>query len=69
MSIWVLVALISYLLGALIQWTALKQQFQELDEYTNFPIVWIAKVVLTTGCFLEALAWPFELLDSATATE
>ncbi|KYC36421.1 hypothetical protein WA1_42710 [Scytonema hofmannii PCC 7110] len=62
MSIWLLVALVSYLAGVWIHWTALKQQFQELDEYTNFPIVWVAKAVLTTGCFLEALAWPFTLV-------
>lgn len=61
-SIWLFIALISYLLGVVIQWLNLKQEFQELDEYTNFPIIWTGKVVLTAVAFLEALAWPYSLI-------
>ncbi|MEC4817436.1 MAG: hypothetical protein SAK29_29820 [Scytonema sp. PMC 1069.18] len=66
MSVWLFVALVAYVVGAIVQWLELKQDFREMDEYNNFPIVWVAQVVLTTGCFLEALAWPFSLmLDNA----
>ncbi len=62
MSIWVLIALTSYFLGVVCQWLDEQRKYQELDEYTNFPIVWATKLVLLSGCFLEALFWPFSLL-------
>ncbi|NJM71211.1 MAG: hypothetical protein HC862_13845 [Scytonema sp. RU_4_4] len=62
MSIEISVALFSYLLGVIIQWIGFRQKFRELDEYTNFPIVWAAKIVTMIGCFLEALTWPYILI-------
>jgi hypothetical protein len=62
MSIWLSIALISYCLGAVIQWLQLKQKFQEFDEYTNFPIIWVAKMLSLFGCFIEALMWPYSLI-------
>lgn len=69
MSIWLWIALISYISGVIVQWLERKQEFQELDEYNNFPIVWAAQVVLSAGCFLEALAWPIDLFYPPTATD
>ncbi|NMG07628.1 hypothetical protein [Brasilonema sp. UFV-L1] len=62
MSIEILIALSSYLLGVVIQWVGFRQKLRELDEYTNFPIVWAAKIVTMIGCFLEALTWPYSLI-------
>ncbi|BAY22392.1 hypothetical protein NIES2100_21550 [Calothrix sp. NIES-2100] len=61
MSIWLLVAIFSYLLGVIIQWLQLSNKFQEFEEYTNFPIVWAANVVSKLGCLIEALFWPYSL--------
>ncbi len=62
MSIWLLIALVSYLLGVVIQWLQFREQLQELDEYTNFPIVWAAQVVSIAGYFIGALLWPYILI-------
>ncbi len=62
MSIEISIALFSYLLGVIIQWVGCRQKLRELDEYTNFPIVWAAKIVTMIGCFMEALAWPYNLI-------
>ncbi|MGH8001643.1 MAG: hypothetical protein ACREPR_20020 [Brasilonema sp.] len=62
MSIEISVALFSYLLGVLIQWVGFRQKLRELDEYTNFPIVWAAKIVTIIGCLIEALTWPYSLI-------
>ena len=65
MSIWLSIALISYLLGAVIQWLQFWPNFKELDEYSNFPIVWVVEVVSMFSCFIKALTWPYTLiLDS-----
>lgn len=65
MSALLLVALVCYVLGALIQWLPLRQKFQEFDEYSNFPIVWTARLVTMIGCFIEALVWPCSLIFDA----
>ncbi|MBW4503599.1 MAG: hypothetical protein KME57_29565 [Scytonema hyalinum WJT4-NPBG1] len=62
MSLEISIALFSYLLGVIVQWLGFRQKFQEFDEYTNFPIVWAAKVVTMIGCFIEALTWPYSLI-------
>lgn len=62
MSIWLLIALVSYLLGAAVQWLQLRQTFKEFDEYSNFPIVWAAQLVTIFGCSLKALIWPYSLI-------
>ncbi|OUL23509.1 hypothetical protein BV372_29865 [Nostoc sp. T09] len=62
MSIWVLIAIYSYLLGAIIQWLQLNNKLREFDEYTNFPIVWAANLVSKFGCLLKALIWPYSLI-------
>lgn len=62
MSLEISIALFSYLLGVIIQWLGFRQKFQEFDEYTNFPIVWAAKVVTMIGYFIEALTWPYSLI-------
>ena len=62
MSIWLSVAIFSYLLGAIIQWLQLCDKFREFEEYTNFPIVWAANVVSKLGYLIEALFWPYSLL-------
>ncbi|MBA3920766.1 MAG: hypothetical protein H0X31_03260 [Nostocaceae cyanobacterium] len=62
MSIWVLIALASYCLGVFCYWFDEQAKYQELDEYTNFPIIWATKLVLVSGCFLEALLWPVSLI-------
>lgn len=62
MSIWLYIALSSYLLGAIIQWLQLSDKLQEFEEYTNFPIVWAANLVSKFSCFLQALIWPYSLL-------
>lgn len=62
MSIWLFIALFAYLLGAIIQWLQLSNKLQEFDEYTNFPIVWAASLVLKLGCLLKALIWPYSLI-------
>ncbi|KAB8319134.1 hypothetical protein SD81_009490 [Tolypothrix campylonemoides VB511288] len=62
MSLEISIALFSYLLGVIVQWLGFRQKFQEFDEYTNFPIVWAAKVVTMIGCFIEALTWPCSLI-------
>jgi len=62
MSIWLLIALVAYFLGAVIQWLQFSPKFKELDEYTNFPIVWLAKLVTVSSCFIEALTWPYSLI-------
>ncbi|WP_414516195.1 hypothetical protein [Nostoc sp. PCC 9305] len=68
MSIWLLTAWVTYLLGVVIQWLNLNQEFKELDEYSNFPIIWAAQVVLSAGCLLEALAWPYSLIVDIDGT-
>lgn len=65
MSIWLFIAVISYLLGVLLHWLQLRVKFQQFDEYSNFPIVWFAKVVTKFCCFLEALFWPYSLILDA----
>ncbi len=62
MSIWLLIASVAYILGAIIQWLEFGPKLKELDEYTNFPIVWLAKLVTVSGCFIEALTWPYSLI-------
>ncbi|MBD2775087.1 hypothetical protein [Iningainema tapete] len=62
MSIWLLIALVSYLLGAAVQWLQLRHKVSEFDEYTNFPIVWAAQLVTRLDCFLQALIWPYVLI-------
>jgi hypothetical protein len=62
MSIGLFIALCAYLLGAIIQWLQLSNKLQELDEYTNFPIVWAASLVLKFGYLLKALIWPYSLI-------
>jgi hypothetical protein len=62
MSIEISIALFSYLLGVIIQWVGFRAKFRELDEYTNFPIIWAAKIVTMIGCFMEALTWPYSLI-------
>ncbi|NMG21565.1 hypothetical protein [Brasilonema bromeliae] len=62
MSIEISIALFSYLLGVVIQWVGFRPKFRELDEYTNFPIIWAAKIVTMIGCFMEALTWPYSLI-------
>ncbi len=65
MSIWLSIALISYFLGAVVQWLQFRSKFKELDEYSNFPIVWVVEVVSIFSCFIKALTWPYSLiLDS-----
>lgn len=65
MSIWLSIALISYLLGAVVQWLQFRPNFKELDEYSNFPVVWVVEVVSIFSCFIKALTWPYSLiLDS-----
>lgn len=62
MSIWLLIALVSYLLGVVVEWLRLRQEFQKFDEYANFPIVWAAKIVTIAGCLFGALTWPYSLI-------
>ncbi|BAY06956.1 hypothetical protein [Calothrix sp. NIES-2098] len=62
MSVWLSIALGSYILGAIIQWLQLSDKLQELEEYTNFPIIWAANLVSKCGCFLKALIWPYSLI-------
>ncbi len=62
MSITLCFALVAYLLGIVIQWQGFKENYQELEEYSNFPIVWAAKTVIMVGCFLAALVWPCSLI-------
>jgi hypothetical protein len=49
-------------LGAIIQWLQLSNKLQELDEYTNFPIVWVTSVFLKLWYLLQALIWPYSLI-------
>ncbi len=44
------------------QWMQLRQKFQELDEYSNFPIISVLKIVTISSCFIEALIWPYSLI-------
>lgn len=62
MSIWVLIAIVSYFSGIVIQWLQFQEQLQELSEYTNFPIVWLIQIIYITGYFLAALLWPYILI-------
>lgn len=62
MSIWVLIAIFSYFSGVVIQWFQFQEQLQELNEYTNFPIVWLIQIISLTGYFLAALLWPYILI-------
>jgi fumarate reductase subunit C len=64
MSIWLWIALVAYSLGAILQWLQFSQKFLQFNEYTNFPIVWVAKVVTVSACIIEALIWPFSLILS-----
>ncbi len=64
MSIWLWIALVAYSLGAIIQWLQFSQKFGQFNEYTNFPIVWVAKVVTVSACIIEALIWPCSLILS-----
>ncbi|MBO3457282.1 hypothetical protein G7B40_005600 [Aetokthonos hydrillicola Thurmond2011] len=62
MSIWLFIALVAYLLGAIVQWFQLRRKFKELDEYINFPIIYVLKLVKISGCLIEALTWPCSLI-------
>ncbi len=62
MSIWLWIALFAYLLGVALQWFGFWQEFKELEECTDFPIVWAATVVTNVGCFIGALIWPYSLI-------
>jgi hypothetical protein len=62
MSAWLWVALFSYLLGAIIQWLQLSNKCRELEEYSNFPIVWVANLISKFLCLLKALFWPYNLI-------
>lgn len=62
MSIWLLIGIIAYFLGGVIQWLQLRNKFQELDEYSNFPIVSVLKIITISGCLIEALTWPCSLI-------
>jgi fumarate reductase subunit C len=62
MSVWFLIALVAYLLGAIVQWLQLRRKFEELDEYVNSPIVSIVKLIRISSCLIEALTWPCSLI-------
>jgi hypothetical protein len=62
MSLEISIALFSYLLGVIVQWLGFRPKLKEFDEYTNFPIVWAAKVVTMVACFIKALTWPYSLI-------
>lgn len=67
MSIWLWVALFSYLLGAIIQWLQLSNKFREFEEYSNFPFVWVADLISKSTCLLLALLWPYNLITDREA--
>ncbi|MBD2201116.1 hypothetical protein H6G33_00675 [Calothrix sp. FACHB-1219] len=62
MSIWLWVALLSYLLGAIIQWLQLSNKCREFEEYSHFPFVWVADLISKSTCLLKALFWPYNLI-------
>ena len=62
MSILVLIAIVSYFSGVVIQWFQFQEQLQELNEYTNFPIVWLIQIISLTSYFIAALLWPYILI-------
>jgi hypothetical protein len=62
MSIWLLIALIAYSTGVYIEWQRFQEKIQEWEEYSNFPIVWFAMMVVGFGYFLKALIWVYNLI-------
>jgi hypothetical protein len=62
MSIWLLIALIAYSTGVYIEWQRFQEKIQEWDEYSNFPIVRFAMMVVGFGYFLKALIWVYNLI-------
>jgi hypothetical protein len=62
MPISLLVAINCYLLGVVIQWLELRQKVQEIKEYSNFPIIWVANLVIIAGYCIQALIWPYALI-------
>jgi hypothetical protein len=65
MSIWLLIALGAYFTGVYIEWQRFWSKIQEWDEYSNFPIVWFAMMVVGFGYFLKALIWFYNLIDES----
>ncbi len=62
MSIWLLIALVAYFTGVYIEWQQFQEKIQEWDEYSNFPIVWFAMVVIAFGYLLKASVWFYSLI-------
>jgi uncharacterized membrane protein len=62
MSISLLIAITCYLLGIITQWLELRQKIQEIEEYSNFPIVWAGNLIIIAGYFIQALMWPYSLI-------
>jgi hypothetical protein len=64
MSIWLWIALCAYLVGVVIEWQRFQPQIKQYDEYSNFPVVWVTKQVVTCSYLFRALIWVYGLLDS-----
>lgn len=62
MSIWLSIALFAYFVGVYIEWQQFQEKIREWDEYSNFPIVWFAMVVIAFGYFLKASVWFYSLI-------
>ncbi|MEA5570539.1 hypothetical protein [Calothrix sp. UHCC 0171] len=61
-SIWLWIGLFAYFAGVAIAWREFQARIQEWEEYSNFPIIWTAKIVMTAWYFLKSLIWFYDLL-------
>jgi hypothetical protein len=62
MSIWLWIALCAYFSGVLIEWQRFQTQIKPLEEYSNFPIVWVTKQIVSLGYLLKALFWFYSFI-------
>ncbi len=70
MSIWLWVGLLAYFAGIAIAWQEFQTKIEEWEEYSNFPIIYTAKLLITAWYFLKSLIWFYDLLfDDETTNQ
>lgn len=62
MSIWLGIGLLAYCLGAVIQWLKLREDYQDWEDYNNFPVVCVTQFAVLSICFIVAWVWPCILI-------
>jgi hypothetical protein len=62
MSIWLWVGILAYFAGIAIAWQEFQPKIEEWEEYSNFPIIYTVKLLITAWYFLKSLIWFYDLL-------